>query len=156
MNGSFADGIFTFAGEFEFNKGDIVLSTSAGLNVPESILGVKIPVIGGDHLASANLLFEYNDNLGSGYFAGWVHIPIVGDLGIKVTIPGRRHLVHRGQRGHGRRVPLPQPRPGCSTTLTRNNSPRPTVPTRTSPPARETLNLGASGPTPATPTTTTP
>src|SRR6185312_6031673 len=81
--GTFADGLFDVDGEFQFKNGAILLSAEAGLNVPNFI-----PLIGGTHLASANFLFQYDEDGGNpqGFFAAWIKLPVIGDAGIEYNI----------------------------------------------------------------------
>ncbi len=93
LDGTFLDGTFTVDGSFVFNKGEITLQATAGLHVPDAI-----PLIGGDLVASANFVFEYQDAASTGgdptgFFAAWVHLPIIGDVGVEVDFDGSTKLI---------------------------------------------------------------
>ncbi len=79
VNGSFADGTFTVAGEFKYDQGDFLLEATAGLHVPDGI-----PVIGGDLLGSASFVFQYQHDSPNpsqtNFFAAWVDLPVLGNV----------------------------------------------------------------------------
>jgi hypothetical protein len=79
VNGSFYDGIFTVQGDFKYFQGNIYFLATAGLHVPNGI-----PLIGGDLLASASFAIQYQESNHAGFFAGWVHLPIIGNVGIEL------------------------------------------------------------------------
>lgn len=86
VNGSFLDGLFTVEGEFKYTPGSVWFETTATIEVPTGI-----PIIGGDVIASATFVFEYDYTVGTGIvntalFAAWLDLPIIGNAGIEYDI----------------------------------------------------------------------
>ena len=87
--GSFYAGIFNFNGTIKYYQSEFWVLANASINVPS-----KIPVIGGDVLASAGFAFECNITNGTGFFAAWVHL-IVSDIGFEYDLDGTFKIIGR-------------------------------------------------------------
>ena len=88
VQGSFYAGIFNFDGTIRYFNDELFVLATATINVPSFV-----PIIGGDELAGAGFAFEYNFSSSTGFFAAWVSLKLVGEIGIEYDLDGSIKII---------------------------------------------------------------